>query len=147
MGADLLIATMWIQQDRDPDWTKAQAAADAIHWGKDGEAFPDYAANCSIYDQILDFDGDDVAKEKALRESINDQLTLIREGIEKLGTQDGRRDLTTSQHGGWLVYITGESTWGDSPGELFDAICALDQLGVLKAAGFYDDTNAVVIKP
>ena len=143
MGADLIIATLWIREDAKPDWEKAEAMAKAIRYGEEGESFPSVASEGAIYDEIQHMPDDEA--EARLQEALTDHLQLVRDAVDNYATEDGRRDLTATQFAGWLVYVTGGMSWGDSPGDLFDSISELNQFELLEAAGFYDDTNAVTV--
>ena len=52
-----------------------------------------------------------------------------------------RRDVTVHEVGPYDVILTGGMTWGDTPTEFCDTICALSEYGILDAVGFYDTVN------
>jgi len=144
MGADLIIATLWIREDAKPDWEKAEAMAKAIRYGEEGESFPSVASEGAIYDEIQHMPDDEA--EARLQEALADHLKVVRDAVDSYATEDGRRDLTATQFAGWLVYVTGGMSWGERPTELAQTFDLLEQLEITDAAGFFEISNAIEIQ-
>lgn len=146
MGADMLAYSMWIREDKKPDWAAAEAAIKALRWGEDGDDLPPHAEEGVVFTQLEGEHENGPEAEAALQKVVGDHLALIKEGIENYGTRDGLRELAALNFGGWTVYVTGGLSWGDRPTELSETFDALEELEILDAAGFFGDSNAVEIR-
>lgn len=137
MGADLLVANLWVA-NREPlelDWIAGRTAA--ANLGRDAAvAFAEQAG------LEVSVDADPARGEleleglaKAGREGATAAVDTMREhftGFTRVLTD------VVSPDGRWVCYLTGGMSWGDSPSELFDAVNDLWSVPeVLAAIGFH----------
>lgn len=129
MGNDLLIATLAIQADRQPDWDTAFGYV-ASMTRADFEAREDEILNWLGDVPTFDEGGIDVEECRELLKN------LVGDVQAALDTE--HRHLYMSEYvvPGWKVWITGGDSWGDSPSEEFDLFASFLDLGLAEVAGF-----------
>lgn len=129
MGNDLLIATLAIEADKEPGWEAAFAKVEAMTKA-DIELLSEEIENW-LGDMPGDEDGEIDVEE--CRERLKDLVSDV-----QAACSSEHRHLYASEYvvPGWIVYITGGDSWGDSPSEEFDSFNAFLQLGLAEIAGF-----------
>jgi len=123
MGADLIGAYIYIENDKKPDWDAAQKTLDALS-DKDIIA---------LLREIDEYEDNDPDYEPWLPDCIEDPRQCL--GCVRSMWEQGWRSTTVLGIDKWLVLFTGEMSWGDCPNgvriiEIFTA------LGLHTAAGF-----------
>lgn len=123
MGADLLLAALWVRPDAPLDWEAGASVARGLP--KD---------RCEVYARerggLADEDADEIRER--VEGHVADLRSLLTEGRDT--TYVDNPDHT------WRVWLTGGTSWGDSPGDLYDAISDLYVVPeVLAAIGFRVD--------
>lgn len=115
MGADLIINALATQKiEKELDWDAGL------------KAIEDLAIDQDIADALM------ATNERDARETLSASLAVLRNSITI-----GDRDLDEVLFGEWKLYIFGGTSWGDSPGDGFDAISLLSEApGILDAVGF-----------
>lgn len=124
MGADLIIARLATKRQlNELDWEAGKRAIDAL---------PNDLLDEAAWELPPDEEPDDDALRNEVRERFKDQLDELKAGID-----DCDRTVDSFSFGAWLVIEFGGTSWGDSPGETFDAIATLGNAPqVLEAVGF-----------
>jgi hypothetical protein len=123
MGADMLIATLAIDEDLHPDFAAAHRAVDVIT-----------ADRVEDPDEFLDL------PDLATPEGLVALRADLHRCLDELERRLGGREFTWIPVRGANVYVTGGPSWGDSPTEAFDLIDRLRAVrGVLAAAEFEDE--------
>jgi hypothetical protein len=122
MSADLLLAALVVDEERQLDFDAADRAIAALQ-GLDVTE-PDF---------FVGHDPDRPEGLEQIRAALRSDLRELRDAIE------GRRYLEIAEMNvrGARLYITGGLSYGDGPTEIWDAIARLRAVrGVLAAAGF-----------
>jgi hypothetical protein len=114
MGLDLLITATAIDQGRMPDWGAAGAAIAAL----DASALDEFDDDFSGVDEL----------QRRLRSDLEDMRAAFSEPV--------RRDATTLEVRGLVIYVAGGMSSGDPPSELYGSMRRLLRTDVLMAAGF-----------
>ena len=143
MSSAMLVYSMRIPRERKPGWDKEIAEEQKVKGGEDGNDLTTAALDGQVFNELDGEYDNGPGAEAKLQETIAAHLEVVKDAIDGYGTVDYNRELGATSFGGWMVYITGGLSGGDSPTDLWDSISALDQLGLLEAAGCFDDTNAV----
>lgn len=128
MGADLLLEAVWSRVDTELDYEAGKRVAQTLA--------EDAVQRLREQAPYLD---DSTADE--VRERAADLVEEIKQGFD---TASFARDVFTlrSPDGRWWVHLTGGTSWGDSPSELFDALNDLSAVPeVLAAIGFVTEVN------
>lgn len=146
MGADMLVYSLWIREDTNPDWTRAEEAVKALSWGTNGDGLPKLAEEGIAFTQLEGEHPDGPEADKALRELVGDELAVLKKAIDNYGTREGHREIARIGFDGWTVYITGGLSWGDRPTELSQTFDLLEELEITDAAGFFERGNAIEIQ-
>lgn len=123
MGADLLIAAVWIDPEKGADWDglKKRIKESTLSELKD----------VTLYTEDEKLDGDD-----AYLAYVKETLLEYTEAIRKYITgEDWARDITTMRIGKYMVLITGGMSWGESPTEFSDAIWEFGNIPFLNEYG------------
>lgn len=149
MSADMIAATLWIPENKNPDWQAAEEALAQFTCPEDGFPADSPLSGHWLEDEIVDEYTDKEAKTNRERKAIVDgilsgALKVIRQAVE-----GHRRDTTYVIYAGWIVYITGGFSNGDVPTDTAEAIYKIGETGLLEAAGFFkkpDKVMAVVLE-
>lgn len=123
MGADLLLEAVWSRVDTELDYESGKRIAQTLA--------EDAVRRLREQAPYLE---DSSAEE--VRERAADMVQMVQEGFDPAMYA---RDVFTlrSPDGRWWVHLTGGTSWGDSPSELFDALNELAAVPeVLAAIGF-----------
>jgi hypothetical protein len=123
MGADMLIATLVIDEACYPDFAAAHRAIEVVT-----------AADIEDEDEFCDMpDPQTGSGLSALRVDLHRCLNELELALSG-------REFTADSVRGATIYITGGLSWGDSPSEAFEIVNRLRAVrGVLRAAGFEDE--------
>lgn len=149
MSSAMIAATLWIPENKEPDWSAAQEALAKFTCPPDG--FPEgHDLKGSWLEETLlaDFEDDeattDQERKKIVDGTLAGALRVVREAVE-----GERNDTTWVKNAGWVVYITGGLSSGDTPTDTAEAIYMIGGTGILEAAGFFmkpDKVMAVVFE-
>lgn len=137
MGMDLITACAWRRVGTDVNFDAGRQAALTL----DSDGCQALADQANLWDDLPENAQDDDGN------LTTESLDLVRQHAVKLVNQLAEvedpeirlRDYTTfrSPDGTWEIWVAGGSSWGDSPGETFDAINDLWACtDVLAAIGF-----------
>ena len=123
MGADMCIAYLVKNRKRKLNWKAGERAIKNLKYEKDENGVL-VATACSGLDMK--------------QETLIGYLANIEEACK-----GRRRDADIIEIGGNEVLFTGGMTWGDSPSDLYDAICQLDDMDgdILGSVGFHQDED------
>lgn len=131
MGNDLLIATLAMPVGKQPDWDAARALVQRMPEDSVVMAVEDWHGEAPVRD-----DGDNDVP--ACRAELLRLVDLVEEA-----TQSENRHLYATEYivPGWMVWLTGGDSWGDSPSEEFNYFNAFLGVGypgetLAQAAGF-----------
>lgn len=129
MGADLVINTIAKHIDTDLDYEAGKNVAQTM------PLFADQLEHLSDLWLGLPYKPEehDEPYENMIREHMIDQIATLKLGL----TEWYARDVATIRFGDHFIFITGGSSWGDSPGPTFQALQDLWEVpDVLQAIGF-----------
>ena len=132
MGADLITTTVWSAPDAAFDWEAGRRAVAALD---QAALLAELEAGAWCADAQDDEDA--VAEYRA---HLDTQVVALQGAF----TGDNTRDLDwrDSPDGRWRCWIAGGTSWGDTPGDTFDALSALWwHPAVLDAIGFITATK------
>ena|ERR1035437_3628046 len=117
MGADFLCTGLAIEQDKEPRFditpTDEQVKQYRVEYGNDY--------------------GDEEATDEEIKTKLTEAVEMV-----AAGWNDQRRDCAHL----WFnffkikVLVAGGDSWGDSPSDLYDAICQLEAAGMIGEMGF-----------
>jgi hypothetical protein len=125
MGADMLIASLAIEQGLDPDFAAAHRVVEVITGDRVEEA--------DEFDDLPDLDSPEGLL--ALRADLHDRLDQLEQAL-------CGREFTWTTVRGANVFVTGGLSWGDSPTEAFELVNRLRAVrGVLAATGFENESR------
>lgn len=121
MGADLITAVAaTTRQEED------------LNWDAGKEVVRSLTLESLEQTGLLEFLYGGDADLEEVREELEGRIDDLRNSITQFW-----RDLNVFTFGEWTIYIAGGTSWGDSPGDTFEAINQLGQApGVLEAIGF-----------
>ncbi len=144
MSAAMIAATLWIPENKEPDWSAAEEALAKFTCPPDG--FPEgHALKGSWLEDTLlaDFEDDEATtdqdRKKIVDGTLAGTLRVVREAVE-----GERIDTTWIKNAGWVVYITGGLSNGDIPTDTAEAIHTISGTGILEAAGFFKKPDKVM---
>ena len=150
MASDMIAATLWLPEGKEPNWEAAHKALTAFKPPTE-DGFPadsplkDGWLEEDLLNRFIDADAVTEADRKKVTDKVlADALRTTREAYDFK-----TREMTTSTFAGWVVSITGGPTSGDSPTDAAEAIFTLSGTGILEAAGFFkkpDKVMAVVLE-
>ena len=134
MGSELLLASLAIRRDRDPDWLAAAQAIDRL----DLATILDTGDDFFPWESWL-WDAPDVphpvgvyAALRAAQADLRRAAANVRDAIEDPGPKEALV-IELPEH---RVYVTGGVTPGPTPSSLFDPFTVFAEGGVARAAGF-----------
>lgn len=121
MGADLIIAALATTDFENLDWEAGEQVARTMDLTTLMET--------EFVDQLVD---GELTDEQDVRDHISVAIENLKNSINQ-----GWRDLSIFDFGEWTIIIAGGTSWGDTPGDTFDAIVTLSPAReVLDAIGF-----------
>lgn len=121
MGADLIISTLATTDFEDLNWEAGEEAARTMDLTT--------LMQTEFVDQL---ENGELTDEQDVREHILFAITNLKHAI-----MQGWRDLVIFDFGEWTILVAGGTSWGDSPGDTFEAIVTLSPVDdVLRAVGF-----------
>ncbi len=125
MGADLILATWWTTKPEELDWSKGVTAISALT-----------IEDCPELDFFeLDDTADGEDEAESLERIIRPQL--LRDLDEIKCSWEGRhRDSDVYQFGPVRVLLSGGTSWGDDPSDMFTAMTRIPE-SVAEAIGFF----------
>ena len=126
MGADLIVATVAMRKDINPDWEKARTFI--------SEADPDKLRRAYAYYQQYD-SIDEVGTADEIRAEARSALSDLEDAWEY-----GSRDFAMVYIADLQILITGEMSYGDSPAGV-TVIETARAVGTLHAAGFIGELS------
>jgi hypothetical protein len=130
MSANLLVASLWSRPDQVFDFAAGQAAVKALSYDQVVDAVGEAAP------WVVDEPATEEDAAQAARTYLADQVAELAGEFTNL---DERRHLSwmDTPSGEWRCWVTGGTSWGESPSDLFDAINTLWWTpSVLAAIGF-----------
>lgn len=120
MGMDFIATSLW---QRSGTILNFEAGHEAAR-GLDDEACKEFVDQAGPWDELPEYDEDEDLTEET-RTAIRQQVAKLVDQLAKVESPGSDpRDLIVleSPDGQWRLWIAGGSSWGDSPGETFDAI-------------------------
>lgn len=137
MGADLLLMCAVIDADRSPDWAAAERHVESMAieaFEENSDLLERFAPEIVECEALTDDDEVPQGLEpEPLRRQLHKDLAEFRVGVA-----GERRDIDYLEVRGARVYITGGSSYGDTPTDIWEPMARLDSAGALAAAGFDD---------
>jgi hypothetical protein len=125
MGADLILASLAIRSEREPDWQGGYA------WIRDTPAAELREAADHSYENSVGEPLDELTAHE-LRSWLRGRLDEVRAAIE-----NGYRDVDWLSVDGYRLYVTGGMSWGDNPTESFQPFVDLANVPALcRSIGF-----------
>ena len=134
MGLDLLLASLGIHADREPDWDACAKGVDTLElptilntgddffpWEGWLESYPNVPAALGVYHSLRSAQCD--AREAA---------AWVRTALEDMRPDE----LLCCELPEHRLYLTGAPSVGNSPGPLFEAFTVFAEIGAARAAGF-----------
>lgn len=132
MGADLLIADIAIETDKQPDWKAGR------RWIRETPAKEIRKATRHAFYNSRGEEPETVAE---IRTWLRDVVSEVQAAIE-----NEYRDCTWITVPGWTIYLTGGMSWGDNPSESFQPFLDLREVIPLAAAiGFWAPVQVIEI--
>lgn len=129
MGADLILNFVWAKKDSPPDWDGAKKYIESL---TDEQLLnhPEYEYEVMVHEE-------EVGDGKALAH-LKERLLNAHDIVKAAWDGDCDRSTFLLDIGIYKVLVTGGTSWGDSPSDMFDYIQDWGNIEGLDKFGFYN---------